>query len=72
MVKPIFSMNKKVFCNQACNSIFELQRLFATHYISTSMNVIEQVARVAKDAIHCNLVATLLQQVIFNYYAIPL
>jgi hypothetical protein len=43
------------------------------------MSVIEQVAKVAKvvtqriyDATHYNSITTLLQQLIFNYYAIPL
>ncbi len=44
-----------------------------------AMNVIGQVARVAKvtthhiyDAIHYNSITTLSQQFIFNYYATPL
>ncbi len=45
-------LKKKVFCNSACNSIFELQWPFAIHYIFTPMNVNEQVAWVARDGTH--------------------
>jgi hypothetical protein len=41
---------KKVFCNWACNLVFELQWPFATHYISIPIRVIEQVAWIS---IHC-------------------
>jgi hypothetical protein len=43
---------REVFCNWACNLVFESQWPFVTHYIFTPINVIGQVAQVAKDAIH--------------------
>jgi hypothetical protein len=43
---------RTMFCNCACNSIFELQWLFATHYIFIPMNVIKKITWIAKDATH--------------------
>jgi hypothetical protein len=52
---------KWVFCNWACNSIFELQWPLVTHCISTPMSVIRQVAWIARDAILCIYYLTLMQ-----------
>jgi len=41
---------RNMFCNWACNSVFELQLLFTTYCIFIPMNVIKQVAWIAKDA----------------------
>jgi hypothetical protein len=57
---------KGVFCNWACNLIFELQWPFVAHYIFTPMNVIAQVAWVVKNATHYILDHTLMQ-LPYNY-----
>ncbi len=66
-----------MFYNWPCNSIFELQKTLVTQMLYLyAMNVNRQVAWVAihhiYNATHCNLIATLLKQLIFNYYATPL
>jgi hypothetical protein len=43
---------RTMFCNWACNLIFELQWLFVTHCIFIPLSVIKQVAWIAKDATH--------------------
>jgi len=64
-----------VFCNSTCNLVFKLQWPFATHCIFTPMNVIRQVAWIARNATHhtCDhtwmqLIAKLLQLCCNNYF----
>jgi hypothetical protein len=45
---------------------------FATGLVTQFLNCITLATRHIYSAIHYNLITTLLQQLIFNYYATPL
>jgi hypothetical protein len=43
LVKSFHYIKKIVFCNEPCNSIFELHKTFATHYIYMLWMVIDKL-----------------------------
>jgi hypothetical protein len=68
---------KKVFCNWPYNSIFELHRTLATHYIYTSWLIIGQSCMNCRIVIHyiynatnCNSIKTIHFQLLCNFIII--